>query len=97
MPDERSVRGSSAKLSSDAHESSDGRQPGDVQAPYCQCIMWRDRERRCEFWVLGDEGRLRVYEGDTLIDDELIEPGNGWTQAQRLRLIHRHEARGRRM
>jgi hypothetical protein len=97
MADERSIRGSSAKLSSEAHKShADGTERSNI-TPYCQCIMWRDRDRRCEFWVIGDVGRLRVYDGDTLIGDEPIEPGHGWAQAQKLRLMQRHDARGQRM
>jgi hypothetical protein len=97
MADERSVRGSSAKVSSDTHESSTDGSQCSHPAPYCQCIMWRHRDRRCEFWVFADAGRLLVYDGNTLIDDEPIEPGRGWTQAQKLRLIHISDARSRRM
>lgn len=34
--------------------------------------LWRHRTWRCEFWVVGDQGHLRVFEGRRLHRDEAI-------------------------
>ena len=55
----------------------------------CQCVVWRDGERRCELWRSNGESRLRMYDGDELERDELFIRGGGWDQAIALRRLAR--------
>ena len=50
-----------------------------------QCVIWREGSRRCELWTVNGEGRLRVYDGDTLTLDEPCVRGQGWARAAALR------------
>ena len=34
--------------------------------------LWRHRSWRCEFWVIGTQGHLRVFDGKRMLRDEQI-------------------------
>ena len=38
----------------------------------CGCVVWRDRERRCELWRVQGTDRLRLFDGEVLVTDEPV-------------------------
>jgi len=58
-----------------------------VPRGHCECVIWRDGERRCELWSVGGVGRLRVFDGSDLLHDEPMLKGYGYSRAEALRNI----------
>ena len=53
----------------------------------CECVIWRDGERRCELWNVGGVGRLRVFDGADLLHEERVLRNYVYSRAQALRNI----------
>ena len=51
----------------------------------CEYVMWRDRERRCELWMVNGTTCLRLFDGETLLTEEPLLQGALWAQALALR------------
>jgi hypothetical protein len=51
----------------------------------CDCVLWRDHDRRCELWTVNGAGCLRLFDGETLLTEEPLVEGAVWAQALALR------------
>ena len=51
----------------------------------CQCVIWRQGDRRCELWVVGGVSHVRVYSGDQLDVELPFSRGHGAGQAEYLK------------
>ena len=51
----------------------------------CECVVWRDKERRCELWRVQGTDRLRLFDGEVLVTDEPVLHGALWAQVLALR------------
>jgi hypothetical protein len=51
----------------------------------CECVVWRDGERRCELWMIDGIAHLRVFAGERLIMQELADRKSGYARAEELR------------
>jgi len=54
-------------------------------SPNCECVVWRDGDRRCELWRSPTGGFLRVYDGTHVVHQEPTVPGRVAVQAGTLR------------
>jgi hypothetical protein len=50
----------------------------------CECVVWREGERRCEFWLISGRAHLRVFEGHRLLREEPAERYGAYVRAQEL-------------
>ena len=51
----------------------------------CECVVWRDQERRCELWRVQGTDRLRPFDGEVLVTHEAVLHGALWAQVLALR------------
>ena len=51
----------------------------------CECVVWRDEQRRCELWKVQGADHLRLYAGEALLTEEPVLHGALWAQALALR------------
>ena len=51
----------------------------------CECVVWRDQERRCELWRVQGTDWLRLFDGEVLVTDEPVLHGALWAQVLALR------------
>ena len=51
----------------------------------CECVVWREGERRCELWMISGIAHLRLFGGANLVRQELAERSRAYARAQELR------------
>jgi hypothetical protein len=50
----------------------------------CEAILWREGPHRCELWIIGGRGELRIFNSDQLTRVEALT-SSGYARAQELR------------
>ena len=65
--------------------------PDDSTQARAQFVIWSEGDRRCEFWLIGGRGHLRLYAGDVLLCEERMQSGRPMQQAEDLRAFARVE------
>jgi hypothetical protein len=63
----------------------DSRRDGTHDWARCECVVWRDGDRRCELWMVNGIGHLRLFDGEVLLVDEPALSGALWAQTLALR------------
>ena len=56
----------------------------------CQCVIWRQGERRCELWAVGGTSRVRIYYGDQLDVDRPFSRAGGEGQGDYMKDWRQH-------
>jgi len=63
----------------------EGHDPHAPPGAYCEGVLWRDHERRCELWIVDGTPHLRLYDAERLLTDERALEGALIAQALALR------------
>ena len=50
----------------------------------CAAILWREGPYRCELWIIGGRGELRIFNDDQLTRVEALTP-SGYARIRELR------------
>jgi len=50
----------------------------------CEAILWREGPYRCELWIIGGRGELRIFNADQLTRVEALTP-SGYARIRELR------------
>ena len=58
---------------------------GNARGETCDCVVWRELDRRCELWMVDGNSCLRLFQGERMLTEEPVLQGAFLAQAIALR------------